>query len=118
MIDEALARWVILGQGQRDELIGRLEDLGSALDAEVDARWLLEERRDKEWRLAESGAALAIEEEKRRRKDAHEGVIRVEKRAHMAAFRPIAFASMSPVRGIVRSAAEAEIRAVSRAIDA
>ena len=117
MIDEALVRWVILGQGERDELIGRHEDLGSALDAEVDARWLLEERRDKEWRLAESGAALAIEEEKRRRKDAHEGVIRVA-RAQMAAFRPIAFASMSPVRGIVRSAAEAEIRAVSRAIDA
>ena len=117
MLDEALARGVILGQGQRDELIGRLEDLGSALDAEVDARRLLEERRDKEWRLAESGAALAIEEEKRRRKDAHEGVIRVA-RAQMEAFRPIAFASMSPVRGIMRSAAEAEIRAVSRAIDA
>lgn len=117
MLDEALARGVILGQGQRDELIGRLEDLGGALDTEVDARRLLEERRDKERRLAESGAALAIEEEKRRRKDAHEGVIRVA-RAQLEAFRPIAFASMSPVRGIVRSAAEADIRAVSRAIDA
>jgi len=116
MLDESLARGVILGQGQRDELIGRLEDLGGALDAEVDARRLLQERSDKERRLAESGAALAIEEEKRRRKDAHEGVIRVA-RAQLEAFRPIAFASMSPVRGIVRSAAEADIRAVSRTID-
>ena len=116
MLEEALSRGVIMGQGQRDDLIGRLEDLGGALDAEVEARRLLEERKEKEGRIAESGALLAIEEEKRRRKETHDGIIRVA-RAQLEAFRPVTVASMSPVHGIVHNAAQSELRALSRAID-
>ena len=116
MLEEALMRGVIMGQGQRDDLIGRLEDVGGALDAEVEARRLLEERKEKEGHLAESGALLAIEEEKRRRKETHEGIIRVA-RAQLEAFRPVTVASMSPVHGIVHNATQSELRALSRAID-